>query len=116
MSTVVLAREIYGQGTHQGIDEPCAGKSLIVVTGQMNSVDGLNVANSCQVYVEVSYDGGKTWGDKQGYTWQGGVDPKNPGQPNPMVLTNGLGANATDVRASISLPQALSIGLVTDLT
>jgi hypothetical protein len=75
----------------------------------MDTDVGLVTGNSLGFAIQVSYDGGQTFGNKQGAGWQGGTDPKGLAPYNQLSFDQQLASNATHVLITLSVPQSISV-------
>lgn len=116
-TTIVLTTDLY-QGTATSSPIPWeAGKTDLAATGLLSNADALDATKTCNIVLELSYDGGLSYVESAKASWQGGnVIPEgrpNAGQP----ILPGVGASfsaggqiPTHARVRLELPQVVSIG------
>lgn len=91
------------------------GTSTITVTTNITQSDIADPTKSFTIAMESSNDGGATWRFRTSFTWQGGQNNPKTGLPDttsPTMVFDVSYLNGQLVRSSITIPNALNIGIV----
>jgi chitodextrinase len=111
--TPSLIQDLY-QGRHEGSAVAWqAGATMVTIAGLLSDADALDAAKACTFGLDVSFDGGQTYGLAARAGWAGGTNPRTNG-PNIPIVTVGYSASGqapTHVRPFVDCPQVLSIGV-----